>query len=151
IDLEVVAFDPFDAAGLGITNLATAIATIAANLNATIASRAQPSDISRPGAISSAVDTELTLAHGAGSWAGGGGGGGSIDPSDIFNAIVEGPNQIDGGGETTKSGTSTPADDVTFVQMLREIWAGAIGDGTGMGQPVGQTMLKSRAGGRNRN
>lgn len=143
IDIEVVAFDPFDAAGLGLTNLATAIATIAANLNATVGSRAQPSDVPSPSTVAAAVDTTLTTAHGAGAWTGGGGGG-SIDPTDIFESIVEGPNQIDGGGEVTMPATP----DTTFVQAIREFLAFVSGSATGTDGP--QTIFKSRGGGRNR-
>lgn len=143
IDISVVAFDPFDVAGLGLTNLAAAIATIGANLNAAITSRAQPSDIPSTAAISTAVDVELSAAHGAGAWSGGGGGG-SVDPTDFFDAIVEGPNQLDGGGEVT----APPTPDTTFAQAIREILAAATGNGTGLVGP--QAIYKSRGGGRNR-
>jgi len=71
----------------------------------------------------------------------------SISVGDISSIIVEGPDQIDGGGET-QTPVATPATNVTLVQILREIWAGVVGDAVGLKGTVAQ--FKSRAGGRNR-
>lgn len=62
----------------------------------------------------------------------------------ILRAIVEGPNQIDGGGEVTAPATP----DTTLVGALREILAWVSGNGTALVGP--QAVVKSRGGGRNR-
>lgn len=61
----------------------------------------------------------------------------------IFSAIIEGPDQVDGGGEA-----GTAQDNITFAQALREMLADASGNATGLEGP--QAIVKSRKGGRNR-
>lgn len=63
--------------------------------------------------------------------------------SEILTAIVEGANQLDGGGEVGVT-------DVTLVQAVRELLAYASGSATGLDTTNGQCVLKSRGGGKNR-
>lgn len=62
---------------------------------------------------------------------------------ELLGAIVEGANQVDGGGEVGVA-------DVTLVQAIREALAYVSGSATGLDATNGQCVIKSRGGARNR-
>lgn len=59
----------------------------------------------------------------------------------LFAAIIEGANQVDGGGEVG-------AEDLTLAKCIRGIYAYCCNNATGLEGPT--AIITSRAGGRNR-
>lgn len=66
----------------------------------------------------------------------------------ILNAVIEGPDQWDGGGEALPPGGDPDDYNITVAQALREIVAYAANSWTGGDGPT--VVMKSRVGGINR-